>query len=127
MYKLRLSELDVTNLHQNIILNVIIYFTENIALHKTAWQKDTVFGNTAGRAVDGLKSSLSIWGSDCVTSWYNRTAEWRVDLGTVVSIHHIFIQYATNNLPWGIVYIFKIVVFKKSRNSLYFEHRYILF
>ena len=65
------------------------------------WQQDTLLNFTAARAVDGRKESLSIFGSDCVLSQYASTAEWRVDLETVVSIHHIFIQYATNNLPWG--------------------------
>nr|XP_022290289.1 uncharacterized protein LOC111101928 [Crassostrea virginica] len=73
---------------------------KNIALYKTAWQQGTLLSLTAARAVDGRKDSLSIFGSDCVTSQYNYTAEWRVDLEAVVSIHHIFIQYATNNLPW---------------------------
>ena len=89
----------ITNTTYN--LNVHIYFAENIALYKTAWQQDTLLSFTAARAVDGRKDSLSIFGSDCVTSQYNYTAEWRVDLEAVVSIHHIFIQYATNNLPWG--------------------------
>ena len=79
----------------------ILYFAENIALNKPAWQHYSSFGNSAGRAVDGRKDSLSIFGSDCVTSQHNYTAEWRVDLGAVVSIHHIFIQCATNNKPWG--------------------------
>ena len=86
---------------------VFIYFAENIALNKTAWQQDTLLSFTAARAVDGRKDSLSIFGSDCVTSRYNFTAEWQVDLEDVVSIHHIFIQYATDNLPWGTVYNFK--------------------
>nr|XP_022289935.1 platelet endothelial aggregation receptor 1-like [Crassostrea virginica] len=77
-----------------------VWTYENIALNKTAWQLDTLFNYTSAKAVDGRKDSLSIFGSDCVRSQYNYTAEWRVDLEAVVSIHHIFIQYATNNLPW---------------------------
>ena len=84
-----------------------MYFTEISALHKKAWQQSDLFAFTVDRAVDGRKDSLSIWGSDCVVSQYNHTAEWRVDLGAVVSIHHILIQYATNNDDWGIVYNFK--------------------
>ena len=33
---------------------------------------------------------------------YNST-EWRVDLGDVLYIHHIVIQYATQNVDWGTV------------------------
>nr|XP_022288792.1 multiple epidermal growth factor-like domains protein 11 isoform X2 [Crassostrea virginica] len=77
-----------------------VWTYENMALNKTVWQQDTFLNFTAARAVDGRKDSLSIFGSDCVLSRYTYTAEWRVDLQAVVSIHHIFIQYATNNLPW---------------------------
>ena len=89
-----------------------MYFVENIALQKKAWQQGALFAFTAERAVDGRKDSLSIWGSDCVMTQYNHTAEWRVDLEAVVSIHHIFIQYATNNDDWGIVYIYEKNVIK---------------
>nr|XP_022297668.1 uncharacterized protein LOC111107024 [Crassostrea virginica]XP_022297669.1 uncharacterized protein LOC111107024 [Crassostrea virginica] len=78
-----------------------VWTYENIALNKTAWQQDFRSDFSSARAVDGRKKSLSIYGADCVISQYAYTAEWRVDLEAVVSIHHILIQYATENLPWG--------------------------
>ena len=43
-------------------------------------------------------------GGECAVSLngYN-TTEWRVDLGDVLYIHHIVIQYATQNFGWGTV------------------------
>nr|XP_022306729.1 receptor-type tyrosine-protein phosphatase T-like isoform X1 [Crassostrea virginica] len=71
---------------------------ENLALNKSTWKQGDSYGED--RAVDGQKSSLSVYGSDCIPSTYTKTVEWRVDLGNILSIHHIFIQYATNNKQW---------------------------
>ena len=76
--------------------------TENIALKKEAWQSSGAFRTVNGsfryylgadHAVDGLKENLTWGGEQCAMSLYGPTAEWRVDLDEILSIHHIFIQY----------------------------------
>ena len=64
----------------------------------------------AERAVDGLYTDLSVRGGQCAASVGRQTAEWRVDLGGVRSIHHIVIQYMTGNDAWGIV-CFKMYIY----------------
>ena len=82
------------------------FFTENLALHKQAWQSSTYrFDTVADRAVDGQCTHLRWDGGQCaVSDWGESTAEWRVDLGGVKNIHHDFVQYATHNDVWGTVY-----------------------
>ena len=76
---------------------------ENVALHKAAWQQNPPLNNqyNASLAVDGRKENLSPYGGECVLSGRSETAEWRVDLKSVLSIHHILMQYAQINSVWG--------------------------
>ena len=87
---------------------VLICVLENVALNRSAWQQDTSFNFMAYRAVDGKKASLSTYGGECVTSQFANTTEWRVDLGNVLSIHHILIQFATDNRVWGKICILQL-------------------
>ena len=78
-----------------------------MALHKAAWQQHPHGDNefNASLAVDGRKSNLSILGGECVVSAYDKTAEWRVDLKEVLSIHHIAIQYVQSQLAWSVYFL----------------------
>nr|XP_022307981.1 laminin subunit alpha-5-like [Crassostrea virginica] len=82
---------------------------ENIALFKEAWQENPyqyryswfILKYGAELAVDGRYSNLSAYGKQCAISEDKRsTAEWRVDLGTVRTIHSIHLQYRTDNVLW---------------------------
>ncbi|XP_078330365.1 uncharacterized protein LOC111113866 [Crassostrea virginica] len=76
---------------------------ETLALHQPAWQSSTWRSSPgAERAVDGQYTDLAWYGGQCaVSDDYRTTAEWRVDLGAVRSIHHIVIHYMTENIVWG--------------------------
>ena len=92
--------------------------TENIALKKEAWQSSGAFRTVNGsfryylgpydrgadHAVDGLKGNLTLEGEQCAMSFVGPTAEWRVDLDGIISIHHILIQYAEKNRQSGMAY-----------------------
>lgn len=77
---------------------------ENLALNKQTWQLNpsSSYGG-AHRAVDGIKSDLTLLGGQCAVSKIHgyKTAEWRVDLGGVFSIQHISIQFMTESRSWG--------------------------
>lgn len=80
-------------------------FTENIALRRHAWQRYPFHGTpwNATYAVDGRRSDLAPAGGQCAISAADKSiAEWRVDLGKVRNLHHVFIQYRTDNVAWGI-------------------------
>lgn len=87
-------------------------FTENLALKKEAWQSSGLYNTLNGSieyhfgadlAVDGLKQNLSWKGEHCAVSLGFSTTEWRVYLGGILSMHHIFILYKTENVVWGAV------------------------
>lgn len=103
-------------------------FAENLALGKSTWQLHPLFyaKHSASRAVDGKKSNLDLYGGECTASAFSRsTAEWRVDLGHVQSIHHIFIQYATNNTVWGEISTMVSLEKKKKtpHNSIFISNK----
>ena len=102
--------------YQSLIF--FICFTENLALHKPAWQSSTLRYNTgADRAVDGQYTDLDEGAGQCAASYFQQIAEWRVDLGGVKNIHHVFLQYTTANRVWGTVSF-------KLHNSVLFIQMY---
>lgn len=95
-------DLEVNILFGSMFLCV---FLENVALNKPAWQQDAIFNSMANRAVDGRKTKLYFYGGECANSDFKSTTEWRVDLKGILSIHHILIQFATDNKNWGTIYL----------------------
>ena len=83
-------------------------FTENLVLHKPAWQSSTYLYHTgAERALDGRYTDLNVRGGHCALSDEGKTAEWRVDLGGVKNIHHVVIHNGGKSIL-GII-SFKII------------------
>ncbi|XP_078328496.1 uncharacterized protein LOC111112512 [Crassostrea virginica] len=84
-----------------VLLCLSVQAYENLALHQPTWQSSTYWSDSGAElAVDGRHKNMDVYGGQCAASNWGKTAEWRVDLGGVRSIHHIFIQYATGTRVW---------------------------
>lgn len=97
---------------EGIIINIfshvlmLMYFgkshgLENLALLKPTWEQNP-WPNfdkfKTANAVDGRYTDRGANGGQCTISDDGKhTAEWRVDLGSVVSISHIDVYYRTEN------------------------------
>ncbi|XP_052692275.1 uncharacterized protein LOC128170528 [Crassostrea angulata] len=84
---------------------VDIYGLVNLALRKPTWEKhpwpelERDYGSE--NAVDGMYRNRSDAGGQCTISDDGKyTAEWRVDLGSVVNIKHINIYYRTDHMEY---------------------------
>lgn len=83
--------------------NIILFYIrkENLALNKPTWQQhpwpdlSRDFGSE--NAVDGIYIDRETGGQCTISSEGYYTAEWRVDLGNVLSISYINIYYRTKN------------------------------
>lgn len=82
----------------------VFFSSENIASGKPTWQQFPFSVSFWGAklAVDGAYTDLTAGGGQCVISAGKKTtAEWRVDLGGNLSIHHIVIHYRTDGFAWS--------------------------
>lgn len=82
----------------------VFFSSENIASGKPTWQQFPFSVSFWGAelAVDGDYTDLTAGGGQCVISAGGKTtAEWRVDLEAILSIHHIVIHYRTDGKNWG--------------------------
>lgn len=86
---------------QYFVFNDFLNPKENLALNKSTWQQHPLSDSTtevgSEKAVDGLFTDRGSGGQCTLSDRGHYTAEWRVDLGSVVSINHINIYYRTDN------------------------------
>ncbi|XP_061190089.1 multiple epidermal growth factor-like domains protein 10 [Saccostrea echinata] len=85
---------------------------ENLALNKSTRQQYPYgafeWKTRSHNAVDGLFSDRSLNGGQCTISGnQEQTATLLVNLGRILSIHHITIYYRTENLAWDLTNIYK--------------------
>lgn len=99
----------------NIIIaqTFVVFSLGNLALQRPVWEDNPWEGTEdwrATKAVDGRYNDRSAAGGQCVISEnFRKTATWRLDLGDVVSISHIYIYYRTDNYPSAkYVYLIKL-------------------
>lgn len=89
----------MTNAYKKRFLYI---FQENLALNKPTWQKhpwpDSSRGFGSNNAVDGKYTDRGVKGQCTINDDGFYTAEWRVNLESVVSIIYINIYYRTDNL-----------------------------
>lgn len=58
----------------------------------------------AERAVDGEYTNLTVDGGQCaVLDTWGPKAEWRVDLGGIKNIHHVFLHHTASKSILGIL------------------------
>lgn len=80
-------------------INFFLNFDREFGI-RWAYMATTILDFVSENAVDGLYEVRSQFGHQCTLSDNSRyTAEWRVDLGSVVSISHVNVFYRTDNLP----------------------------
>ncbi|XP_052695927.1 multiple epidermal growth factor-like domains protein 9 [Crassostrea angulata] len=91
-----------------LMLPLIVFGYENIALNKFTWQLNPYENEeiadylNSSKAVDGLKTNLSFSGYQCtISASMKYMAIWRLYLRDILGIHHITIHYRTDNMEWG--------------------------
>lgn len=99
---------------------VCIIETVNLALQKPTWEKnpwpelERDYGSE--NAVDGMYKNRSDAGGQCtISDDCKYTAEWRVDLGSVVNIKHINIYYRTDHMECMSILTEKVSFFMKKK------------
>ena len=85
------------------LFNVSLYLSENLALNKKAWQHSSCCQarSAANNAVDGNTNQNYLNNSCAISTDGDRNPEWNVDLGSILSIHHVKIYFRTDDIYWG--------------------------